>query len=207
MSDQLNTAILIDVCKLVQQACHWFQSASFAGWDPCQWEFNAPLIVDEGFVLLKRNKQSIETIISEGVQVRLHTIPFCSIYSCLMLILALSGKKLQPFIVCYFKDLPNFWNTKAVSWCVFANVKLSHGHWEKSVSSWIYWGETIILTTLQRKTFVYFIITLSYTITVLLKCWYFYMLPFVKNSLLIMHLISLLFCHNTNLWIKHAAIF
>lgn len=46
-----------------------------------QYTVNTPLIVDESFVLLKRESKSIETISSEGNWVRLHTNLFCSIYS------------------------------------------------------------------------------------------------------------------------------
>lgn len=44
----------------------------------CQYTVNTPLIVDESFVLLKREGRSIETISSEGKQVRLHTNSLCS---------------------------------------------------------------------------------------------------------------------------------
>ena len=65
-----------------------------------QYAFNTLLIVDESFVLPKRKPQSIETISSEGEQVRLHTNVLCSIYSSLMLIAALR-ENLQPLIVSY----------------------------------------------------------------------------------------------------------
>lgn len=51
-----------------------------------QYPVNTPLIVDESFVLLKRESRSIETISSEGKQVRLHTNLFFSFYTGLMLI-------------------------------------------------------------------------------------------------------------------------
>lgn len=53
-----------------------------------QYAVNTVLIVDESFVLLKRECGSIETIFSEGKEVRLRAYLFCSVYLKLVLILA-----------------------------------------------------------------------------------------------------------------------
>lgn len=86
-SPKLKVAILTDnkqsTCttgmSLISDSAHcWLRTH--------QYPVNTPLIVDESFVLLKRESRSIETISSEGKQVGLHTNPFFSIYTDLMLI-------------------------------------------------------------------------------------------------------------------------